>query len=418
MFACAFISCAVWLVPGDVRASDASRVAALIERIVVGKHLDSSIEELGKLDWAAPYIRMVPDPAPQQRDYRRDLKKALAPIENRIRDRNFARCKIWGERGRLDLCAEFLATIQDEETASKIANLTLPIRDRVFEHWSDRNMVQYPFGPRFTDKMPPLALIDDVVQVQVPAGFGRGVMVVARKCVAKDFLKFNWFVVAGSSLNESLPQGSGNGVWEGCFLMVNSDASFTRLRSCFVVCDGDVELSPGVESCVVIANGNITSKMGGGGDLSLLGATGDIRLPLRKKTGTNIFHAGGKVVFDGTLIPPSPDVKERQRDLPFGIRFFQHEEFGLEIAVQDGALQFSKVGEESPFAKFGVEDADVITKIDEVVPKSLPDFRRALRRGVIRESVILHIKRDKKDITRIVFLDGIPVPLAPPPRPK
>ena len=64
----------------------------------------------------------------------------------------------------------------------------------------------------------------------------------------------------------------------------------------------------------------------------------------------------------------------------------------------------------------GVEDADVITKIDDVAATTIPAFRRALRQGVIRESVVLRIRRNGKDITRIVFLDGIPAPVAPMPR--
>ncbi len=74
------------------------------------------------------------------------------------------------------------------------------------------------------------------------------------------------------------------------------------------------------------------------------------------------------------------------------------------------------IASESVFAKFGVEDGDVFLKIDSVDATTIPIFRRALRQGVVRESVVLRIRRDNKEITRIVFLDGIPNPVAPMPR--
>ena len=81
-----------------------------------------------------------------------------------------------------------------------------------------------------------------------------------------------------------------------------------------------------------------------------------------------------------------------------------------------GGLNLTKVADWSPFAKYGVQEGDVVTKIDDVAADSIPAFRRQLRQGIIRESVILHITRGVEKTTRIVFLDGIPLAPAPMPR--
>jgi S1-C subfamily serine protease len=112
-------------------------------------------------------------------------------------------------------------------------------------------------------------------------------------------------------------------------------------------------------------------------------------------------------------------VKENQKTPPFGIRFLSPTDFGLDVAVQNGGTQVMGITPDSPFAKFGVADADVILTIDGEPATSLQTFRRQLRKGILKESVTLTIRRNNQRITRIVFLDGVPDlarPVAPPPR--
>src|SRR5262245_28036501 len=127
--------------------------------------------------------------------------------------------------------------------------------------------------------------------------------------------------------------------------------------SSLIVCDGDMDLGYGhIINSILIANGDIRPVAGtkiSGGDRSAPCAAGDIRLPDRKGAGGSYFLAGGTVTF-AEKHKPSPQVKERQKSLPFGVRFLDPKEFGLELAAQNGGVQVLALHPASPFAKFGV----------------------------------------------------------------
>lgn len=190
------------------------------------------------------------------------------------------------------------------------------------------------------------------------------------------------------------------------------------VESSLIICDGDVELFGHLwrERCVIIANGNIRAAEEKSIPItrSLLCAAGDI-IQTTPGGDNNLFLAGGSVKF---ALPPKnvAEIREKQKSLSFGVRFLDPVDFGLILAAQNGGVQVMGIRSDSPFARYGVKDGDVITVIDDVTTDSIPQFRRQLRRGVLAESVVLRIRRGNERITRIVFLDGIPLPAAPPPR--
>ena len=404
-------------------------IAKLIDRIKTGKDVDDAVKALGTIDHAAPYLQSDPGPVGEQRNYRRDMKAALELIETRMAIRHATRTKIWIEQARFDLLCDLLVDCRDDAVALKIAAATTAPRERIADGWqglggSARSQFIPGYVPpqkaeleRFSKELDQYS--GDELIIAASVSKEGSAFVRANRCTTRQEVRWNWFVAARNFLGERTP--TGNGLWDDCFLVINNDMDLSRVRTSVIICDGDVKIvAPGgADICMIIANGTITtSEKGGGAGDSLVAATGNIKFPLQKRVGTSYYHAGGTVTFGAEVPRNAKQVREHQAALPLGIKFVDPKEFGLDLALQNGGVQVMAITKESPFAKFGVEDADVITRIDDVVPKSLPDFRRALRRGVIRESVILHIKRDKKNLTRIVFLDGIPVPLAPPPRPK
>ena len=391
-------------------------IAALIDRVKTGKGVDDAVKALGAMDHAAPYLRSDPGPVGDQRNYRRDMKVALDLIKARMAVRHATRTKIWIEQARFDLLCDLLVDCRDDAVALKLAASTTARRERIADDWHELRGTAREYIPGI---IPPKGLAQfsgDELDFSARVGSsGQGpAFVRANRCTSRHDVRWNWFVAARDFLGDRPPMG--NGLWDDCFLVINNDTDLSRVRTSLIICDGDVTLAPGgADACMIIANGTITSEKGGPRDC-LLAATGDIKFPMKKVLRTGHYHAGGTVIFDPALQKNAKQVREHQAALPFGIKFVDPREFGIELALQNGGVQVMGITKESPFAKFGVEDADVITKIDDVTPKSVADFRRALRRGVIRESVILHINRDGKNLTRIVFLDGIPVPLAPPPR--
>ena len=63
-------------------------IAKLIDRIKTGKDVDDAVKTLGAIDHAAPYLRSDPGPVGEQRNYRRDMKAALAANASPTTGRN------------------------------------------------------------------------------------------------------------------------------------------------------------------------------------------------------------------------------------------------------------------------------------------------------------------------------------------
>ena len=409
------------LSPQIFSSTPPTRIGELIEQVKKGRRaeeVERAIQELSSIDAAAPYLRDNLVPPLGSRDYRRDFTAILSQIERRASIRNRARFVHWVESGRFDLCAELLIECKEEKLAFALADLTLSGRKRIAKDWSAIVSVSTSgplFGPRFDESFTYRQASGGEIDVDFPTWQSVGTLIRADRCDVRVFWKPNWFVVARNSLREKLQPVQGNGKWEDSIIIVNNDAEFPRVNGCLIICDGNISLSPGVQNSIIISNGEIISSKGDGGELSLLGAAGSISLPKRKEIGTSYFYSGSTVKF-AQPHKKSSRIQENQKVLPLGVKFLDPREFGLELMAQNGGVQVMGIASESVFAKFGVEDGDVFLKIDSVDATTIPIFRRALRQGVVRESVVLRIRRDNKEITRIVFLDGIPNPVAPMPR--
>ena len=110
-------------------------IAALIDRIKIGKDVDDAVKTLGAIDHAAPYLRFDPGPVGEQRNYRRDMKAALEMIEARMAVRHERRTKIWIEQARFDLLCDLLVDCRDEAVALKLAAATTTRRERIASDW-------------------------------------------------------------------------------------------------------------------------------------------------------------------------------------------------------------------------------------------------------------------------------------------
>jgi hypothetical protein len=368
------------------------------------------IQLLSERDEAAPYLRLELKAATDALR-QRDLAEALAPIEARIYQRNKKRYKWWLEGGRIDLCTELLVACPEKKDAPELADLTFPLRQRIAKGFLK---TVDPFGPdymgvrevfwwpvfksnlRYTYEagtdltLPPLTAVES-----------SGALVRANRCTVQVFSRNVWFVAVRSELREELEEkvpGSPNyGEWFRSIVWVNNSTQLTRATESLIVCDGDVELATSIDKCVVIANGDIRGKNVGWSRDCFFAATGDIKFQKQKEAGKTV-------------------VREKQKSLPFGVRFLDPEEFGLMLAAQKDGVKVNTITKDSPFAKYGVELGDIITSIDDVKATSVPVFRRQLRQGLLRESVVLRIQRGNANLTRVVFLDDIPLPVAPIPR--
>jgi hypothetical protein len=208
-------------------------------------------------------------------------------------------------------------------------------------------------------------------------------------------------------------------LWDTAIVLVNNSTRLQHTERSLIVVDEDIDLGPqrcALQHTVVIANGEIRAPATCIASLSqnhnVLCATKDIRLPSVKPPTSGSFHAGRSITFAGKVDPNHVGrVREKQKELPFGVKFLDPEEFGLElVSLLRAGVIVKKVAEKSVFASYDVRAGDIIAQANGVHVDSVATFRRQLRRGVIDESMVLEIVRGGKTVSRIIFLDGISKP--------
>lgn len=398
-----------------------ANIERLLSDLRSGVKRAETVETLSTLDRAAPYLRTELLVA-QGALLKRDLTRALSELDRRAAERNLGRAKAWLGARRIDLFAEVLSGCRDQD-AVPLVDASWPLRVDLYNTMAAAFKIPpVPAQSRgFKDLDNFLHLAGDDVTVPVPRGGVVTTLVRAGRCRFDIYDRYG-FVVAVRDEVIDLPKKQGAiGLWIGCSVFVNAPMTLQWAETSIIVCDGDLDLpkESSIRSSVIVVNGTIRCPSGPSLTQAALYATGDIEFPSRSAEG-GLFHAGGMVSFKPGMPKPADRVRENQKELPLGIRFVSAADFGLEVAVQNGGVQIVGITPDSPFAKFGVADADVIVTVDGVRADSLPAFRRLLRKGILKESVTLGIRRGNDRLTRIVFLDGIPDsarPVAPPPRP-
>ena len=399
---------------GDVRVvgvDPPDEIRADLARLRAGIADDGVVRRLGESDVAAPYIRR--ELVALDGRARRDAQQLLATIREKADGRNRTRAARWGRDGRLDLFAEFVSGCTDTD-AVVLVDLAAPRWNEIDEEGARLTGRPIRFGlpQRYRARPAFPHLVGE--RLTVDGGSLDYGLVRAGDCRFDTWERCRSTVlVRGTFTDPPKPAGS-IGFWLWSVGIVNSPMSLGQCQESLIVADGDIELTAGmVSDAVIIANGSIRSQAARAQSRTVLAATGDIG-PVTNG-GRNVYHSGGTVQ---TRPGSSSVINERQKSLPFGIRFLDPAEFGLTLAAQNGGIQVMDIAPGCVFARHGVEDADVILSVDDKEVDTAADFRRALRRGVIQESVTLRIKRGDARLTRIVFLDDVPAPTAPPPRPK
>ena len=384
------------------------------------------IKRLSELDFAAPYLRGELQAASSTNpQLKRNLAEALAPINDRIYERNKNRYAVWAKTGRLDLCAEFLVECERKD-GFILADLTIPFRARIGERFIQ---AVKPFPPadngkrglftRPTFKLSPSPEHDaaahlTILPLTTPLS---AALIRADRCKVQVPSRDVWFVAVRTELRDDLrttPGITAYSEWFRSVVLVNNSITVQGVAESLIICDGDVELTSVIERSVVIANGNIGARAFGGGRNCYFAATGNITFPKHKETTRTHFHAGGTVTL-AEGVKPTDRIREGQKSLPFGARFLETEEFGLALTGHKDGVSVNAITKASLFAKSGIEVGDLITSIDTVNAKTDREFRQQLRVGIMTESVVLEVLRKDQILTRIIYLDGVPLPIAPMP---
>jgi hypothetical protein len=389
-------------------------LAEILRSLERGNDRARDVRALGERDEAAPFVRSALTSAEGR--YQRDLEEVLRRIDARIWERTLARYRRWAVERRFDLCNEVIVTSRSDNEAEGLIGILTPILNDVGKRAAavSHLSVGSPRG---------LYLVPHEARVLSGLRFSGDELVIKQVSKADNaIIRANWcesgsrdptgpFVAIRSAL--TYPK-DGLHEWIGAHVLVNNATTIQAAEGSVFICDGDVTFvgTGFARTSLVIANGSIRSVEGRSGNKALLAATGDI-----DGFGDNYFFAGGKVL--GKPKVPAAQVQEGRKALPFGVKFVDPREFGLELvgALRAGA-GVNRVEPDSVFAKHDVRGGDLITHANGVRVESPTMFRRQLRLGVIQESVVLHLIRDGKPLARVVYLDGVPLPQAPAPRAK
>lgn len=334
-------------------------------------------------------------------------RRALESLHDARTRRNAKRFPDWAKAGRYDFMVDAGIHLTDEGQADALGNLLLafgrdiyPIPEKLggpkCRHPHARDLKQFitTAGQRL-HKPGGVVATKEVASVYVRA---QGLEAASR-------VRFNYLVLTRDRL-----AGPGDGVqWENCCLFHNGDVTLDGLDYSLLVCDGDITFAGDSlwgNGAVIIARGSIRSEKLLMFEGSTFYAGGDIAA---EKAGAmeGLLLAGGKVDLPA---PRRADggkarvvMKGGVKECPFPVRFFETSDVGVEAALQDGALQITKLTPGSPLTKFGIKEGDIVTRVNEKDIKTANDFRRELRYSVALEAGIFHITRGDQKTTRVVY---------------
>ncbi len=161
-----------------------------------------------------------------------------------------------------------------------------------------------------------------------------------------------------------------------------------RLGPSFVVCRGNFR-GGSVGQSVVLVDGDVELFEGPKGECrvveSLIRASGEIRMPNNAKVAFSTVEAHAKN-------PTAP------------YKFFELAEVGLSVADDEEGLTVTDVKAETPFGNCGIAKGDLIRAIDDVPAGHSEEFRKALRRALVRQGdCLITVTRGNKPRDLPVF---------------
>ena len=360
-------------------------------------------EELAKLAEAEPYLRTYRATKAGMSDgFAGDALEALE--EDRAK-RNLKRVPGWAKEGRYDLLVDVSLHLTTTEQANEVGQPFFDFADATSStaaKLGGPNKINLLGSMAAFSRQPNLFHIHEKsrpAEVQLASsGYVR-----AQSCEASASTRFKWLVLTRNHLKGTHPR---NNQWEDCYLFHNSDLALDDCMTSLVVCDGDVELVASGFSAgsVLIANGSIRSKVGIVSSNSLFFAHGDIALKAFRPS-DGVQMAGGRLldVKTGKVRPNTEHEKSGVKENPFGVRFFQTADVGVELATKGAVVSVAKLTPGSPLTKYDLQVGDIITQVNDKPAKTANDVRRELRYSVALEAGIFHIRRGDEKLTRVVY---------------
>jgi hypothetical protein len=187
------------------------------------------------------------------------------------------------------------------------------------------------------------------------------------------------------------------------------------IDTAFVACDGDVwhEMSEfgvplGTRTLlgVVVCRGNVTADEV---RASVLLVDGDIDLTMASELSDSLIRASGEIRLPKfALRNENCKIEAHAKDATAPYKFFELADVGLSVVDDEEGMVVAEVKPGTPFGNSGLKKGDVIQAIDDAAPGHSSEFRRSVRRALVRQGdCLLTVARGREKL-------DIPVYFPPP----
>ena len=192
----------------------------------------------------------------------------------------------------------------------------------------------------------------------------------------------------------------------GSRYLVLGPVEAARVRIAFVAADGGISsknMGPSsITSSVVVCHGNLVAGHYVVGSVILV--DGDVDLTRASDLRNNLIRATGEIRLPKGVTPDGCTIEAGVKDATAPYKFFALSDVGLSVADGDGALAVTAVKPGTPFGDCGLEKGDVVRAIDDTPAGRSEEFRKAVRRAMVRQGdCLLTVARGDKTIDLPVF---------------
>ncbi len=166
-----------------------------------------------------------------------------------------------------------------------------------------------------------------------------------------------------------------------------------KISGSFVVCRGDVVIPDAtISHSILLVDGDIDMSRSAEITNSLIRATGRIHLPKNYKP----------LAKDGK--PANCTIEAHAKNATAPYKFFELSDVGLSLADDEEGLVVTAVKADTPFGNCGMAKGDLIRAIDDVPAGHSEEFRKAVRRALVRQGdCLLTVTRGDKNHDLPVF---------------
>ncbi|QJW97339.1 PDZ domain-containing protein [Frigoriglobus tundricola] len=190
---------------------------------------------------------------------------------------------------------------------------------------------------------------------------------------------------------------------DGAPYLVLGPIEAKTIRTAFVACDGGISQKVGFRtmSSVVACRGNYT-----GGTLfgSVVLVDGDIDLTQATDIQNSLIRASGEIRLPKNMQPKNCVIDAGAVSATAPYKFFELADVGLWVADSDKGLRVTVVKGDTPFGNGGLAPGDLIRAIDDAPAGRAHEFRKRVRRALVRQGdCLVTVARGDKTIDIPVF---------------